>query len=644
MQYSSTNSSVLQLNSSFGGGIFNELRMGYNRVRDHRDIGGALFPRVQVNVGTRNILAGSENSSVANVLDQDAFEITDDLTLPLGAHTITLGTNNEFDSFSNLFAQNIYGFYRFPSIAAFVAGNPDQYQFRYLVPDADPTTPGNQPGKERAEFKFTRYSLYAQDRWSARDNLELTLGLRVEMPTFPKDPVENPLVFSTYGRHTSEVPNSQVIWNPRFGFNWDVTGDQATQVRGGAGFFSGRAPGVWISNAYGNTGLEYISFTCTNSGNTVNTPAFNPDPNSQSRNCAGTTSPAPTNVNLVDPKLKLPQIARFSLGVDRRLPFGLIGTLEGLYTKTIQDLLYQNLRIQTTGATVEGRPQYSLRTTPGLGDMIDVTNTDQGYTYSLTGQVQRPFRNNWDFSLAYTFSRSMDQEPLGSSTAFSNWQFNVTRNDPNNPELTRSDYDIPHRIVGSTSYRLNLLRHAATDLSLVYVGQSGKPFSYRYTTDINGDGGQNDLVFVPADPSQIRFASTATVSAAQAWQNLNDYIENTPCLREARGTVVKRNTCREPWSNRVDLRVAQSLSALNAGNAQITLDILNFGNLLNREWGTSDFVNNQTANLLALNATNNLPDANGRRLYQPFLSTTNALTRSNLDSRYQIQLGLRYSF
>jgi outer membrane receptor for ferrienterochelin and colicin len=643
-QQNTTNSSVVQLNSGFGGGLFNELRLGYNRVRDHREIGGALFPRVDVRFGTRSVVAGSENNSVANVLDQDAFEITNDLTIPAGAHTITLGTSNEWAEFSNLFAANLYGNYRFDSYADFLAGKASQYDFRYLVPDADPTTPGDQPGKPRSEFTYRRHSLYVQDRWEARDNLQFTAGVRVEVQRFPEDPVENPLVFTTYNRHTSDVPNSGTLINPRLGFNWDVTGDGVTQVRGGFGLFSGRAPFVWISNAYGNTGLEYVSFRCTGTA----TPAFVADPLNQPRNCAGATTPAPNNINLVDADLELPQVSRWSLAIDRELPFGLIGTVEGLYTKTINDLLYKNLRIEPVpnAGPVEGRTLYRNRAnTPGLGDVIDVTNTDEGYTYSITGQVQRPFRGGWDFSLAYTFSRAMDTAPLNNSTAFSNWSFNLTQEDPNNPELARSDNDIPHRIVATTSRRFEFIRRAATDLSLVYVGQSGLPYSYRYGSDVNGDGSTgNDLVYVPEDASDIRFQETASLTAAQSYRNLNRFIESIECLRESRGEVLERNSCRAPWSNRFDFRLAQNLSPFGSQNAQFTIDILNVANLLNSDWGRNDFIGNQADNLLFLGSGNTAPDLEGRRLYGAFNPRTDRFTTSNLDSRYQIQLGLRYSF
>ncbi|HSK10100.1 MAG TPA: carboxypeptidase regulatory-like domain-containing protein, partial [Vicinamibacterales bacterium] len=343
IQNSTTNSSVLQLNSAFANGLFNELRIGYNRVRDFRGFDGGIFPRIEVQSPNGSIIAGTENFSGQNVLDQDALEITNDLTIPWNAHTFTVGTSNEFGKFSNLFVRNPFGNYRFSSIDDLRAGTPNRYEYSYLCRANLPNCTID--GQERAEFGVNRFGLYVQDRWEARSNLQLTFGIRGDLTSLPDDIAENPLVAAAppagYGRSTSEIPGTTVLFNPRVGFNWDVTNDGTTQVRGGAGTFSGRAPYVWISNAYGNTGLDYVRFTCTST-----VPAFSANPDAQPLSCApGVGAPAaPNEINLIDPNFKLPQVARYSLAIDRVIPFGLIATVEGLYTQTINDILYRNLR------------------------------------------------------------------------------------------------------------------------------------------------------------------------------------------------------------------------------------------------------------------------------------------------------------
>jgi hypothetical protein len=647
---SKTNATVLQLNSTLGNQMFNEFRLGWTTVRDNREVPATLFPRVEVNLtgcqGTNcRVITGSENFSVANALDQDVLEITNDLNFSRGIHSFTVGTRNEFFRFSNLFARNLYGRYLFSSIDALKAGTPSEYEFSFF----NENVPG---AARRAEFPVQQMALYAQDRIGLTERLTLTAGVRLDLTRLPDAPGRNPqfeTAFPNLNRSTDQIPENSLLVNPRLGFNWDVLGDRTTQVRGGLGLFSGRTPYVWVSNAYGNTGLDYTRFTCRLTDANNQPPAFSPNPAVQPQACLNAQgqpniSPALNEINLVTPGFRMPQVLRYSLGVDRELPMGLVATVEGLYTDSRNDPAYRDLTIGApTGATVEGRPVYSRTTASGFGNIYDMHNTSKNYSYSVTGQLQRPFTAGWEASLAYTYGRSYDVNALRSSQASSNFRFNPISNDPNDPEVRPSDYDVPHRIIGTVTRQFTFLRRAPTDLSLVYVGESGRPYSYTYTGDINNDGSNaNDLLYVPASASEVRFATVANQpTPAESWANLNDFIERVDCLREARGTVLQRNACRQPWSNRLDLRVAQSLSTFGTQNAQITVDVLNFANLLNREWGTSEFISNQNDALLARSGTTVV---NERVLLSPFRAKDNVFNVADFGSRYQIQLGMRYSF
>lgn len=626
-----TNSTVLQLNSILPRQIFNEFRVGYTSVRDKR-IPQDRTPSVRVFVGgARSIFAGSEQFSGQNELDQDALEVTNDLTFALGRHNVTVGTRNEFFNFSNLFVRNAFGYYEFDDIEALRSGDASRYEFSYLLPG----------GRPRAEFDTRQYAVYLQDQIDLVANLTVTAGLRYDYISFPDEPGRNTdfeAAFPSLNRRTDAVPSGGLL-NPRVGFNWDVMGDRSTQVRGGVGLFAGRTPGVWISNVYGNTGLDYVRFQCRGSS----APNFVADPSAQPTTCAGSTSLAPNEINLADPDFEVPQVLRTTLAVDRDLPFGFVGTLEGLYTKTRNDVLYRELNLGAVTGTVEGRPRFGGRLTREFSNVTDITNTDEGYSYSLTGQVQRPFRNGWDVNLAYTYSQARDVNSVTSSQAFSNFRFNPINGDPNNPELARSNFEVPHRVLFAGTRQFNFLRRAATDVSVIYVGESGRPYSFTYSGDVNNDGSNaNDLLYVPANASEIRFASTSSVSAAQSWENLNAFIESVECLRENRGQVLDRNECSQPWSNQLDVRLAQSVPSFGRQNLQLTLNVINFLNLLNEEWGTSRFVSNQNNALLRTRSTT--PNAEGRVLFNPFPANAREFNTSNLGSRYQIQLGARYTF
>jgi len=645
---STTNSTVAQLNSNFGGGVFNEFRAGLTFIRDARDI-GTPFPRLRVDFGgPNNVQFGPDNFSGRNALDQDVLEITNDLSFSRGSHNFTFGTSNEFFRFSNLFVRNPFGFWRFPSLDAFQARQASQYEYSFLLPGGD----------VRAEFPVRRWSAYAQDRWDMTDNFTLTYGLRLDLTQLPQAPRDNPVVArADLGRSTSEVPDNALQFNPRLGFNWDVYGDRTTQVRGGLGLFSGRTPFVWISNAYGNTGIDYVRFTCT--GGAV--PGFTANPNAQPESCVGPgTAFAPNEINTVDPDYKFPQIFRTSAALDRDLGiYGLIGTLEGLYTKTLQDIKYQNLLISrnTSLAEREGRAQYTrsfLQAGQGeipVGDVVDISNTGDGYAYSLTAQLQRPTQDGFGFNAAYTFSDAYDVNTGGSSQAISNWRFNPNAGDPNDLPAARSNYNIQHRLLASVNTEFSFIDRFPTSLSLVYVGESGQRYTFVYNGDVNGDGQtSNDLIWVPASQSEVRFLENGSgavgnqpaLSAAQSWANLNDFIEQTPCLREARGGIIERGACQEPWSNRFDLRLAQEIPTIGSQRAEITVDILNVANLLNSGWGRKEFISNESFNLINVRNRNDVQD--GRVLMQPFAPLETANSIQNLGSRYQVQLGVRYSF
>lgn len=636
-----TNSTVLQLNSILPRQIFNEFRVGYQTVDDIRNPQDRT-PSVRIFLGnSRSVFAGSEQFSGQNELDQKALEITNDLTFALGRHNLTLGTRNEFFRFSNLFVRNAYGFYEFDNITDLRAGDPSRYEYSYLLPGGNP----------RAEFDTRQFAVYLQDQIDLASNLTVTAGLRYDYVSFPDEPGRNTAfeaAFPSLNRRTDVAPSSG-LFNPRVGFNWDVTGDRTTQVRGGVGLFSGRTPGVWISNVYGNTGLDYVRFTCSGKSRA---PAFVSDPAGQPTTCEGSTSLVPNEINLADPDFKLPQVLRTSLGIDRELPFGFVGTLEGIYTKSRHDVLYRELNLGAQVGTVEGRPRFGGPLTSSFANVTDITNSDQGDNYSLTAQVQRPFRNGWDVNAAYTFSRTRDVNSVTSSQAFSNFRFNPINGDPNDPELARSNFDVPHRVLLAATRQINLLRRAPTDLSFIYVGESGRPYSFTYNGDVNNDGSNaNDLLYVPANASEIRFeafrAPTATnpgqpITPEQSYENLNAFIESVECLRENRGQVLDRNECRQPWVNRLDVKVAQSLPSFGGQNLQLTMNVFNFLNLLNEEWGVNQFVSNQNNALLRTSSTT--PNADGRVVFRAFDANSREFNTSNLNSRYQIQLGVRYSF
>lgn len=521
---------------------------------------------------------------------------------------------------------------------------------------------------------------------------------------------------------TDQLPKTRVLFSPRIGVNWDVNDDRKTQVRGGTGIFTGRVPFVWISNQASNNGVQFGSFSRTGSAAAVNpfTPnvdAYRPDP-------SGSTPLANTSYNLAvtDPNFKFPQVWRTNLAVDQEIVGGIVATIEALYTKDVNAVYHQNVNLPNPVRNATGgdtRPIYynfgTINTTgnnaglyttavvgtgaaaqpsligvnriygplgtngsgnsaanPNISDAILMTNTNKGYSYSLTGQLQKSFNSGLYLNVAYTYSDSRSVND-GGSIAQSIWRDRSVSGETNANVLSYSQFLIQHRIIASASYRKEYIGHLATTLSLFYEASPAGRFSYLYGGDMNGDSQSNDLIYVPRSQSDIVLRDInipanqggGIYSSAQQWTDLNNYIEQDAYLSKRRGEYTERNGAVRPWQNRLDFRLLQDIFT-NIGESrntlQLSIDIFNIGNLLNSNWGTF-----QTANRTGLLSFSGY-DAQGRPAFTfPYLTNPSILTPASgttpavvspgvpltstfrndtggIGSRWQAQVGIRYIF
>lgn len=669
---STTNSSALELNSVFGSKFSNNLLVGYTSVRDDRDPLGSAFPSVRIygfSGGTGNVQFGSEASSVANQLDQNIFSITNNFNFYKGKHTFTLGTNNEFYSFYNLFAQNIYGSYAYKTIDAFEAiGTPAEtapiyYSKQYSFdPSDDPTQ-----SKASAEFSAMQLGFYVQDEYQASDKFKLSYGVRADIPVFNDRAPFNQSFATTFGNargiSTDQKPKTTVLWSPRVGFNWDVLGDNTLKVRGGTGLFTGRVPFVWISNQYSNNGSVIGNFTrgaLSASNNPITSPAgirFSPNPNTQPLAETYGLAPALGNINITAKDFKFPQTFRTNLAIDKQLPWGAVGSLEAIYSKGINNIEFENINREVDPSfSYDGpdkRPRYYTGVrNAAFNEIIIFKNTNKGYTYNFVASLQKQFDKGWNSSVSYTFGRAVDLFPATSSTALSNWQFINNIYGPNDPRTATANFDTKHRVMGFLSYRKEYLKTFATQISLFYNGQSGQPISYLYNGDFNNDGATNDLIYVPKDASEINLIPTTGTNAktaAQQWTELNAFIEEDDYLKTRRGQYAERNGARLPFQHLFDVRILQDLGIMVGGKVnkiQLSIDLLNVGNLLNRDWGSDNSVGNQGFSLVNYSGLGTGTAVNTPRYTYTGGGQTNgqAYSASNFNSRWRGQFGVRYIF
>jgi hypothetical protein len=628
-----TNSTVLQVNSVFGTNAFNEARIAIQNIKDRRaGRDGVVFPWIEIEdvngsaSGRNEFEAGTEPFSTRNAVDQDILEIHNDFTWLKGNHTITLGTHNELFTFANLFIQNAFGSYQFANLDAFLAGNARQFDYTLVLPGQSDTQ----------KFDVTQIGLYVGDQWTVRPDLTLTLGLRVDIPFFPDTPSRNPFTEETFGFRTDDIPDGEQLWQPRFGFNWDVEGNGASQLRGGAGIFAGRTPYVWISNTYARTGIEQLFVTC------FNVP-FNPDPLGQSADCAagGTIG----EFNFIDPAFKFPQVFRYNLAYDRQLPWwGLVASAEVIYADSVKEIDYENVNLTQTGVTFDGRPRYS-RVDPGVTGAFLIANTSEGEQTNFALKLERPFRDGvWGF-VSYAWNDSTVVNEGTSSRAVSNYNFNEAF-DPNNAGTSISDFEVEHRFNASLSYRFNRDKAWSTTVSAFYNLQSGRPFSWLMGSDFaafgfgqsyNGDGTDgNDLVFVPATADDVVIVGGGTFA------ELDAFIRSFPVLDAHRGELVPRNADVAPWSHSLDIHVAQDIPIKNT-RLQLTLDVLNVLNLIDEDSGTLRYANFSAIEIFELEGftEDGTPIISLNNVSR---GTAPVFTTHNVNSRWRAKVGIRWSF
>lgn len=657
-----TNSSVLQLNSTLSNTMYNEFRFTYQTIRDKRKTPQA-FPLVRVQYGSNLLVGGTENFSQANSLDYDIIELTDDFSYYMGDHTFTVGTHNEFYKFDNVFIRDFYGNYTFANIDSLVRGTPSSYALSYSLDPSDP--------KPSAKFGYQQWGFYVQDVYKVMEHMNVTAGLRFDVPIFPDKPSANDTVAVTsfldgITARTEKVPTGNILVSPRLGINWDVNGDGKTQVRGGVGIFSGRTPFVWISNQYGNTGVEFGRVS-TSSNMPVG--GFNPDPDTQ--NPALYSQVTTTEIDLTAKDFKLPQVWRLSLGLDHELPYGVIGTIDFIASKNINQIRYQDINLKPSANTRQlsfsgdpdgVRPVFSTSASGKFKsqytNVIYLSNTDNGYEYNLTLALQKNFApglfgefdKGYYANIAYTYGRAVDENSGTSSQAFSNWRFNPVKGDPNHVGSATSNYETRHRIIGSYSHSFEFVPKFTTTFTFVYVGNSGSPYSETYSGDVNGDGQtSNDLVYIPKDQSDINIVpvSNDPRSATEVWNDLNDYINGDDAMKDARGKILKRNASTEPWVNRVDFRFAQVIPVdIAKGKFELTMDLLNLFNFIDKSMGVEKFVNNQNnSNIVYRGVISGQPAFTfGNVSSSGVVTLPKRFQTSDLNSRWQIQLGVRYTF
>lgn len=681
-----SHSASAELRTSLAHGASNRLLLTYNNVKDDRSPLGNPFPRVTITDGSGSIIFGTDNSSTINLLTQKNYTLFDAYKFSTGKHSFSAGTDNEMSDVYNAFIQNTFGNYTYGSLNSFLTGgNPTQYAIGYPLVDnkTDETTAA------AAKFKTLRLALFFNDEFRPTDNLTLNFGVRADYFNFLTKPATDDYtnntaipVFEQYydlkGARSGLKPTVPVSVSPRLGFTYKIPSAGIT-FRGGTGMFTGRIPLVWPGGMYNNNGFYQANFSVNNP-----TIAFRPDPYGQYRAAdLGATVPKGA-LNLVSSRFKLPKVFRTSFAIDKQLGDGWTVSLEGSYTKNVNEVYYTNINLAPALGVSKGpgpRTVYTSNTTfvpvngttSPYGSAILLSNWDgkKGSSYNVTFSVDKRFKGGWSVNANYNYGRATVIHEPTSSTNVSQWQFMETVNGRNNINTTSySDFDMGHRFFAYGGKTFNYANGMlATTISLVYNGQSGNRFSYVYGGSpvvrdaAVSSGVSSDLVYIPTagELASMTFLSNTIGSGANAVTYtpdqqkaaFNKFIESNPYLKSRRGQFAERNGDRMPFQHVVDLRIAQDFNVRISGHKyqfQVIYDMNNFTNFLNRKWGRTYFLSNDQFRLLEFGGYVSNADLTPQYKFTPTLnqpqSENNVSTSSapSFSARWISQFTLRFIF
>lgn len=674
-QTNNQSSTVAELKSRFSNSLSANIVVGYTVVNDRRDpLSDPTLPQVQIQGRTpgTTIYIGTDREASIFDMQQRTWEFTGNLTWNTGRHKLLFGTHNELYKIRYGFVNSWNGRVDYNSIEDFVSNKPYRVRGSYNYSN---NTRDYILAHPAADFGVNMYSLYVQDEIRIHERLRITPGLRADLASLPEMPelgekVKHILSDPNFGTTYQYTPLSRlrndfmnrIQLSPRVGFRWEITEDRKLVLRGGAGLFTGRIPFAWLAYAYYNTGNSYGAFDQRADqkpfapGSDAIRPSENGLADFIAQNGAVVNDPnsGKTQVDLVDNGFTLPQVFRGSLGLDYEASGDWKFTLEGIYTKNISDVLFQQLNTADNprwyGYDREHRqPVYSGTVDSRFSNIYLLSNTNQGYKYSVTGTIAKKYKV-FNATMSYTYGMSKDLSNGVRNSMESNWQLNQSLI-PNNPGLAYSNFDIRHRIVGSVGYDKRWHRAGRTNATLFFSAQSGSPFTYGIVNNsIQGLPQQVSLVYIPTVSEAIRYFKDIAggQTAVQQAAAFNAFIDANAYLSGRRGDFTERNQARTPWNVQADLRLAHELPVNKKGHLlTISADVMNLTNLLYGKWGIQYFSPNTFNSTSSVGLTPSLFPPQQNEGNWPVFVFSNPGTPYSIDyfnSRAQVQLGLRYSF
>jgi outer membrane receptor for ferrienterochelin and colicin len=638
--------------------------------------GNALdLPAINISAGTNSptsgtgIRFGEDRNRHENKINTEKLSVSLFGTWYVDAHEVKFGFDYMKNDVLNLYGRDLHGVYTFRSVEEFMSG--DYYRYDVRRPVA-----GFTEADTAAALVYTQYSPFIQDTWQVNDNLSLTYGVRVNIPGADKAPPRKPGFEETFGfPNDYKLGSSNKVILPRFAFNYNFDNASLSQLRGGIGLFQSVPPFVWLANPYQNNGVASAAFCASQIENigggctfdTSGTYPFSADPYNQPFPANASVDGVRAQMDTIDPNFKLPSVWKFSLGYNQELPWmGLMGTAEIQHIRNKDGAFYKALNIGTpNGRLADGRDSYWVTMggsakNNGADPSITtnstyLTNTDKGASTALTLSLDKPLSDSgWYGNISYTYTDATEVGSDSSSQAFSSYQY-VSRLNPNEEIAKTATREIENSFKISLGKEMSFFGDYKTSFTAYYNGHDGLPYTWIINGDPNGDGIFQDPAYIPLiDDAKVSYVigtgATAPAATPEQIAAFQAFIADSDYLSSHRGEIADRNEDTMPWVNQLDVGIQQEVPGFMSDHRGILrLDIYNFLNLLNEDWGVTQNVGGfDTRYMAGLNRVN----ADGTYVYNIAPSAMQTLSvydfkagyPSRPVSRWSLLVTLKYQF
>ncbi|MBO9693783.1 carboxypeptidase regulatory-like domain-containing protein [Chryseobacterium sp.] len=631
------NSLLLTLRSNLQPNLTNELKAqylytfqdSYQNSQLGKPVPRAIVEGVSSSVGSTNIQIGGHRFAQESFRN-NVFQVVDNLYYNTDKVKYTFGADLMYTMAKSVYGSEVNGRFHFQGMSNFDAMTP--YRFYREVPlMADPSVRSN----------IWNIGVYGQFQTKIAKGLDLMAGLRLDYGGYPKAEF-NQKLFDEMGIRTDNKIKSFVI-QPRFQFDWNINEGNKDFLKFGAGIFSSDINNYMIINnlVFDGRHLATVDVNPTAIGLT---PDFNSYRNDYNSVPSLSQYQIPT-INYTGKDAKIPIVYKANISYthffNERFRAGIAGYMalgrnnyyyydRNMVANPFFTLANEDGRgvfIPTSAITNNANNSVSFdwkagRINKNFGRVLELVSDGKVNQFSFVIDTSYRYWKDGEITASYTWSDIKDNTSYNGNVANSATLSTMIQSDPRDLRMTYSDNQFRNKVV----IYGNSPTVAGFTLGIRYSGIGGTRFSATTGGNINGDFvDSNDLAFIFPNLTK------AILDDPQVGQALKDYIN------EYNGKIAERNGGKNGFYGVWDVRVAKKIKFDKVGAFELSVDIFNVANLLNKEWG----VNKSYGNTSLYKVTKFNKDT---MQYEYTKNVSGGGLVPLTGNPYQIQIGAKYTF